>query len=180
MNLRMGPAALTQIRVEGRNARAVISCARCGIFARFPAIESYMRIPLIAAHLICTLALAGPLLAQTQNSVTLVPLGVPSNIYTPEIQLGSATQPAIVTVPPIEAAVPVPEINVSNAPPASTALLSTRHFDFIVSPDDVVPGSIEDTSISLGEYARQLRAAKQRSPLPDAVPNAIGNPTNSK
>jgi hypothetical protein len=139
-----------------------------------------MRIALIAAHLI-SLALAGPLLAQTQNSVTtFVPLGVPSNIYTPEIQLGSATQPAIVTVPPIEAAVPVPEINVSNAPPASTALLSTRHFDFIVSPEDVIPGSIEDTSISLGEYARQLRAAKQRSPLPDAVPNAIGNPTNSK
>ncbi len=124
----------------------------------------------------------GPLLAQTPGAqvpvVTYVPMGVPSNIYTPEIQLGSATQPSVVTVPPIEAEIPVPAPYVSNAPPASTELLSTRHFDFVVSPEDVIPGSMEDHSISLGEYARELRAAKQGSPLPSAAPNAIGNPTN--
>lgn len=159
------------------------SCAPCGISVPRSAIEAYMpRIVFIAAHLLVW-TLAGSLLAQTAGAqspvVTYVPLGVPSNLYTPEIQLGSATQPAIVTVPPIVEAVPAAEPTVSNAPPANTALLSTRHFDFIVAPEDVVPGSMEDTSISLGEYARELRAAKQTSPLPNAAPNAIGNPTDS-
>ena len=59
---------------------------------------------------------------------------------------------------------------VSNATPASTELLSTRHFDYIVSPVvKVVPGSMEDTSISLGDYARQLRAEKQNKPSPNAM-----------
>lgn len=145
------------------------------------------RIAHITAYLLLWMpGIAGPLLAQTpgaQNPIITVPLGVPSNIYTPEIQLGSATQPSIVTVPPIEAQVPIPAPYVSNAPPASTELLSLRHFDFVVSPEDVIPGSMEDHSISLGEYARELRAAKQGSPLPNASPNAIGNPTpppNSK
>ncbi len=136
------------------------------------------RTAVIVAHLVCTLALATTLLAQTSGT-TVAPLGVPSTIYPPEIQLGSATQPAIVTVPPIEEAGPTPAPYVSNAPPSSTGLLSTRHFDFIVSPQDIIPGSMEDTSISLGEYARELRAAKQGSPLPSDVPNAIGNPTDS-
>lgn len=102
-------------------------------------------------------------------------------VYTPEIRLGSATEPSIVTVPPIEEVTPnPPEEHVSSAPPASTELLSTRHFDFITAPmAEALPGSMEDTSISLGEYARQLRAAKEKSLLP-STPNAIAQPANPK
>lgn len=139
----------------------------------------------IAAYLLaCTLVLAGATLAAqiagAQNpGTTYVPVGVPSNIYTPEIHLGSATEPSTVTVPPVEEipaspSSPFEPVYVSNAPPASTALLGTRHFDFIVAPGER-PGSMEDNSISLGDYARELRAEKQKSSLP----NAIGGPTNA-
>jgi hypothetical protein len=143
-----------------------------------------LRIVRIVAHLLaCTLLLAGATLAAqitgSQNPGTYVPVGVPSNIYTPEIHLGSATEPSTVTVPPVEEipaspSSPFEPVYVSNAPPASTALLGTRHFDFIVAPEER-PGSMEDTSISLGDYARELRAEKQKSSLP----NAIGSPTNA-
>ncbi len=134
---------------------------------------------IVAQVMIFPLVLAATLLAQiTGAQTTYVPLGVPSNLYTPEIQLGSATQPAIVTVPPVEEAMPASEPYVSNAPPASTALLSTRHFDFITAPEEVTPGSMEDTSISLGDYARQLRAAKQNSPLPNAIASPANAPSN--
>lgn len=136
--------------------------------------------PMAALLLACVLLLAAPLSAQ--NPVVVAPPGVPGVLYTPEIHLGSATDPSTITEPPIEEVSPIPpEPYVSNAPPASTTLLSTRHFDFITSPlNEVIPGSMEDTSISLGEYARQLRAAKQKPPLPPAAaPNAIAGPTNS-
>ena len=81
-----------------------ISCTPCGISVPCCGIGVYMpRTAVIVAHLVCTLALATTLLAQTSGT-TVAPLGVPSTIYPPEIQLGSATQPAIVTVPPIEEA----------------------------------------------------------------------------
>lgn len=137
---------------------------------------------IVAQITICPLVLAATILAQisgAQTGITYVPLGVPSNLYTPEIQLGSATQPAIVTVPPIEEATPASEPYVSNAPPASTALLATRHFDFITAPEDVTPGSMEDTSISLGDYARQLRAEKQKLPMPNAIANSPTNPPSN-
>ncbi len=130
------------------------------------------RIARILAHVAAGLfaaTLIGQPPAQTTPGFDYVPLGVPGVIYTPEIKLGSATQPSVVTVPPIEEVVPSPAPYVSNAPPASTALLSTRNFDFIVSPEDIIPGSMEDTSISLGTYARELRAEKQNSPLPNAI-----------
>ena len=134
--------------------------------------------------LIAALLLASPLLAQnsgTASETTYLPPGAPALVYTPEIRLGSATQPSIVTVPPIEEVIPnPPEDYVSNAPPASTALLATRHFDFITAPmAEALPGSMEDTSVSLGEYARQLRAEKQKSLLP-TTPNAIAQPANPK
>jgi hypothetical protein len=129
-------------------------------------------------RLVLTLALllASPLLAQNSGT-TYLPPGAPALVYTPEIHLGSATEPSTVTVPPIEEVIPVPsESYVSNAPPASTALLATRHFDFITAPfAEALPGSMEDTSVSLGEYARQLRAGKQKSLLP-STPNAIAQP----
>lgn len=132
--------------------------------------------PLLKAVLaLAALLVASPLLAQN-TGITYVPPGGPSTIYTPEIQLGSATQPSVVTVPPVveqtpgETAAP----SVSNAEPASTELLASRHFDYIVSPlDQARPGSMEDTSISLGDYARQLRAEKQNSPTPNSMAKPI-------
>lgn len=135
----------------------------------------------MVAHVFAVaLCLSVPLSAQSQG-VLVAPPGVPGTIYTPEIQLGSATQPSIVTAPPIEILTPESSApSVSNAPPASTELLSSRHFDYIVSPlDQIVPGSMEDTSISLGDYARQLRAEKQQA-QPATNPNAMGNSTNPK
>lgn len=126
--------------------------------------------------LIATVSLAIPLAAQTTEEIyTSPPQGTPGIVYTPEIQLGSADRPAIVTEPPVIEEIPglplpPPESNVT---PSSTALLSTRHFDYITSPMDVIFGSMEDTAVSLGEYARKLREEKKNSP----TPNAIGNPT---
>jgi hypothetical protein len=122
-----------------------------------------------------TMVAAVPLQAQNTD-ITYVPPGPPASIYTPEIQLGSATQPAVVTMPPIVEQIPgeAPAPAVSNATPASTELLASRHFDYIVSPLDAPrPGSIADTSISLGDYARQLRAEKQNAPTPNSMAKPI-------
>jgi hypothetical protein len=130
---------------------------------------------LIAALLLAAILPAAPLLAQNSDATTLPP-ETPGNVYTPEIQLGSSTQPTIVTVPPVVEEVPGESSApaVSNATPASTELLAERHFDYIVSPlDQPTPGSIEDTSISLGDYARHLRAEKQNSPTPNAMAKPI-------
>jgi hypothetical protein len=90
-------------------------------------------------------------------------------------------QPTVIDVAPVvvdEAPVPSSSIpRVSNATPASVELLSTRHFDYIVSPvEQIVPGSMEDLSVSLGDYARQLRAEKQNKPSP----NAMAQPSETK
>jgi hypothetical protein len=132
-------------------------------------------IPYVA--LLASFVFGAPLFAQNQETITVAPPDIPATIYTPEIQLGSADRPAVVTEPPVieQISVPTEEPRESNATPASTELLSTRHFDFITSPMAVRPGSMEDTSISLGEYARQLRAQRQKSP----TPNAIANPSDS-
>jgi len=122
------------------------------------------------ALLIAGLLVAPALFAQT-------------SIYTPEIHLGGANQPSTITVPPVVQLSAEPaEPQVSNAPPASTALLSSRHFDFIVSPlDSVTPGSMADGSISLGEYARRLRAQRQearakRTAPSQASPDSMSRP----
>ncbi len=112
----------------------------------------------------CVLLITALLFASVLSAQN-VPVVPYESIYTPEIHLGSATEPSTITVPPV---VEVPSQparpQVSNAPPASTALLSTRHFDFITSPlNEVTPGSMEDTSISLGDYARQVRVQKQQA-----------------
>jgi hypothetical protein len=127
--------------------------------------------------LIAAAFLFAPLLfAQTTQTVPY------SSIYTPEIHLGSATEPSTITVPPM-IVVPSqsPESQPGNAPPASTALLATRHFDFITSPlNQTIRGSLADHSISLGEYARQLRAQKQAKAATKPTPNAMAQPTKSK
>jgi len=66
----------------------------------------------------------------------------------------------------------------SNAPPASTQLLASRHFDFITSPlDAITPGSMADTSVSLGEYARRLRMQRQAKATAKPTPNAMAKPS---
>jgi hypothetical protein len=81
--------------------------------------------------------------------------------------------PSVVQVPPVlieEEGASSYAPGVGNTTPASTDLLASRHFDYIVSPlDNIVPGSMEDTSISLGDYARQFRAGKTHAPTPDAM-----------
>jgi hypothetical protein len=112
-----------------------------------------------------------------QTVVQPVPVLPYESIYTPEIHLGSATTPSTITVPPVvEIGNPLPQF-VSQAPPASTELLATRHFEYIVSPlQGIAPGSMADTSISLGEYARQLRARKEQAAKAGKPPDAMAKP----
>lgn len=109
------------------------------------------------------LLLAPGLSAQTVPASTYGPL------YTPEIHLGSANEPSTITVPPVVMEIPgqTAEPEVSNAPPASTELLASRHFDFIVSPvleSISTHGNMADSTVSLGEYARQLREQRKTAP----------------
>jgi hypothetical protein len=132
-----------------------------------------------------TLFIAALLFAPALSAQSPQPIPLTS-IYTPEIHLGSATEPSTITVPPlVEVPAQPAEAPVSNAPPASTNLLASRHFDFITSPlSNAVPGSMSDTSISLGEYARRLRARKHMAATPaparHAAPGAMGQPAKSK
>jgi hypothetical protein len=109
-------------------------------------------------------------------------------LQTPEIQLGGDLTPTIVKIPEVitetqgETAAPL----ASEAAPANPELLANIHFDYIVAPEEkVMPGSLEDTSISLGEYARQLRAGNvggealeqpgaMASPAERAAPGSAG------
>lgn len=64
--------------------------------------------------------------------------------------------------------------------PYNLQILSQRHFDFVVAPQTKPRrGSMEDTSISLGEYARKLRAEKQKAakPAPQPLPGAMAQPS---
>jgi len=65
--------------------------------------------------------------------------------------------------------------------PYNLQLLATRHFDFLVWPViKPAPGSMDDTSISLGEYARRLRAEKQEAAKPaPAHPGAMAEPSEA-
>jgi hypothetical protein len=124
--------------------------------------------------LIAALFAAPALCAQ---SIPYVP---PTSIYTPEIHIGSATEPSTITMSPV---VEVPaesvEATASNVQPASTSLLATRHFDYVVSPlDRVTPGSMADTSISLGEYARKLRAQREEAKAnrTNTTPDSMARP----
>jgi hypothetical protein len=111
--------------------------------------------------LLCAAAIAASPQAQPINVTPYAPVYMP---YAPEVHLGSATTPTIVNVPPVlqvTTGLPAPAA-IADVPPASTALLATRHFDFIVSlvegPPLSIRGSMEDSAVSLGEYARQLRS----------------------
>jgi hypothetical protein len=130
--------------------------------------------------LIAALLFAPALSAQTTQTLPF------SAIRTPEIQLGSGSTPTTVTEPSVVELPPVPiEMRVSDSSPASTTLLAARHFEFINSPlNKVTPGSMADTSISLGDYARNLRTRRQlaaaRAPATRTTPNAMAAPARSK
>ena len=121
-----------------------------------------------------------PLMAQGTGDTPAPPL-IGQTIYTPGIHIGSASPASTMSLPRMEEPVPnAPEATARGALPADTALLATRHFDYIISPlDEIIPGSMEDSSMSLGDYARQLRAEKQRRLLP-TDPASIANPASLK
>ncbi len=112
--------------------------------------------------------------------VTAVPIAaqMPSTLHVPEAHPGSPAKPSTVAVPHAAKQLEsgsrlLPET--SPAAPASTELLATRHFDFIVSPIAPAPsprGTMADSSISLGEYARRLRAGKRRT-AGNTAPNSM-------
>jgi len=130
--------------------------------------------------LIATLLIAPALIAQ--NTPPLNTSSIYGPIQTPEIRLGSDLTPTTITVPPVVELTGLPsEQQVSNAAPASTELLATRHFDYIVSPISPslsIRGNMADTSISLGEYARHLREEKRAAMK--ATPDAMAGPTDSR
>ena len=90
-------------------------------------------------------------------------------VGTPEIHLGSATEPSIVRIPPVivQTALPrfeTPEYAANETGPVTTAAMR-GYFEYIVSPAGAYyPGSMDDSSVSLGEYARQLRSQKHGPP----------------
>ncbi len=91
-------------------------------------------------------------------------------VGTPEIHLGSATEPSIVRIPPVLVETPLPRFELPGeytegefAPPTSAAMRGS--FDYLVSPvGELYPGSMGDDSVSLGEYARELRSQKHGPP----------------
>jgi hypothetical protein len=111
-----------------------------------------------------------PLRAQVY---TIYPPGI---IKTPHVHLGSDTdpsQPSVVEIPPAVVEQPGlppnygpdeygPEEYEAEAPP-----YPPMSFDYLVAPTgEFFPGSMADTSISLGEYARELRSHKGEGPPP--------------
>jgi hypothetical protein len=89
-------------------------------------------------------------------------------VGTPEIHLGSATEPSIVRIPPVIMQTPLPRFEppegYAESEPVTTAAMNGS-FDYLVSPVGAYfPGSMDDNSVSLGEYARQLRSQKHGPP----------------
>ena len=88
-------------------------------------------------------------------------------VGTPEIHLGSATEPSIVRIPPVIMETPLPRFEAPEyaASEGVTTAAMPRAFDFVVSPVGAYyPGSMDDSSVSLGDYARQLRSQKHGPP----------------
>ncbi len=89
-------------------------------------------------------------------------------VETPEIHLGSATEPSIVRIPPVITQTPLPRFELPagyDETEAVTTAAMPGYFEFIVSPAGAYyPGSMDDGSVSLGEYARQLRSQKHGPP----------------
>lgn len=91
-------------------------------------------------------------------------------VGTPEIHLGSATEPSIVRIPPVIVQTPLPRFELpaeyygDETQPVTTAAMQGNYFDFIVAPGGLNPGSMDDNSVSLGDYARQIRSQKHGRP----------------
>jgi hypothetical protein len=93
-------------------------------------------------------------------------------VETPEVHLGSATEPSVLQIPPLlieQPGLPIPpppladEYESANQPP----MCAPAQFDYLVAPTgELFPGSMADSSISLGEYARELRSHKGEGPPP--------------
>ena len=144
--------------------------------------------------LIAALLIASPLLAQTsgdlsapvthlgsatlsttapQTSVPLTP-EAPAEAQpvtnVPATHLGSATPSPTVPETPVET--PSLDDRGSNAILASSSQLAARRFelsDVSYAPGALVRGDMADTSISLGDYARNLRDQKHKTNAPAAA-----------
>ena len=89
-------------------------------------------------------------------------------IMTPEIHLGSATEPSLVRLPPVFVATPLPGFPGEygeTEPGDMTAAAMHGGFDYLVSPVGAYYfGSMDDSSVSLGDYAREIRSQKHGPP----------------
>jgi len=129
---------------------------------------------LTAVLVLIVIAVSAPSAAQTYGYGDG---GYPPGFYTPgyygpitpEIHLGSATEPSVIRVPPVFVQTPGPDFEFpgyaesENEPMANAAM--PGYFDFLVSPVGAFyPGSMSDSSVSLGDYAREIRSQKHGPP----------------
>ena len=138
-----------------------------------------MRLSLLTAVLVLVVIVSTPSPAQMNGTYGTYGIYAPGFyapgyygpiVGTPEIHLGSATEPSIVRVPPVIVETPLPRFELPAEPmegeyaPSTTAAMYGG-FDYLVSPmAELYPGSMGDNSISLGEYARELRSQKHGPP----------------
>lgn len=121
--------------------------------------QRVMYLAYIAALFGIVLLLSAPLLGQTYS------IYVPGLVQTPQIHLGIAGEPSVIAIPPVIAVQPGLPIG----PPLGDfePQPEPEMFDYLVDPSGALfPGSMADASISLGEYARELRAHKGEGPPP--------------
>jgi hypothetical protein len=147
---------------------------------------SYMRTLCIAA---AALLLTVPLLAQNGSGNGSEAAPPASSYESPANGSSDASAGAALPEDSPEAEAAPAEASTANEEgyetgyPYNLQLLATRHFDFIVAPKATPRrGSMEDNSISLGEYARQLRAEKEKSarPQPAPMPGAMAQPAEPR
>jgi hypothetical protein len=126
-----------------------------------------MRIPYFPALLGLAVLLSVPLLAQGYGYGVYAP-----GIITPEVHLGSLYEPSVVTLPPVLVETPELPIAGGYAPPygmepEAPGIERPEGFDYLISPtSEFFPGNMADASISLGEYARELRSRPREGPPP--------------
>lgn len=146
-----------------------------------------MRLSFLFAVLACiVLLLSAPMSAQ------YVPY-LPGVVKTPEVHLGTGDQPSVVNVPPVvvvDQGVDSynPEVGEPfYAPPLPAepyademGMAEAPYFDYLISPvAEFAPGSMEDTSVSLGEYARELRSRPPGPPPTVLTPGGKNSPPES-
>jgi hypothetical protein len=126
-----------------------------------------MRLSLLSAVLVVVVLLLSPALPAQNYGIYAPGFFAPGYygpiVQTPEIHLGSATEPSIIRIPPVIMETPLPRFEPPAEYPESSAAAMPAGFgfDYLVSPmGELFPGSMGDDSVSLGDYARELRNQK--------------------